>query len=77
MLDQISSLKKLIPTDSFMKKILICLCSVLLLAACSNEIPSEDPLPRKGRTILAYLVSNNQAGGDLDSYFKEERTLDV
>lgn len=71
MLDQISSLKKLIPTDSFMKKILICLCSVLLLAACSNEIPSEDPLPRKGRTILAYLVSNNQAGGDLDSYLKK------
>lgn len=25
----------------------------------------------KGRTILAYLVSNNQAGGDLDSYLKK------
>lgn len=54
-----------------MKRLLFCLCSVLLLVACSNEIPSEDPVPRKGRTILAYLVSNNKAGGDLDSYLKK------
>lgn len=38
---------------------------VVVLAACSNEIPEQQPAKRSGRTVLAYLVSNN-AGPSLD-----------
>lgn len=32
---------------------------VIVLAACSNEIPEQQPAKRSGRTVLAYLISNN------------------
>lgn len=32
---------------------------VFVLAACSNEIPEQQPAKRSGRTVLAYLVSNS------------------
>lgn len=32
---------------------------VVVLAACSNEIPEQQPAKRSGRTVLAYLVSNS------------------
>lgn len=52
-----------------MKKIWFFLISVLVLAACSDEIP-ESPTPKvEGRTLLAYIVSNNKSG-DLDKYLK-------
>ena len=38
---------------------------VIVLAACSNEIPEQQPAKRSGRTVLAYLISNN-AGTSLD-----------
>ena len=38
---------------------------VVVLAACSNEIPEQQPAKRSGRTVLAYLISNN-AGTSLD-----------
>ena len=49
-----------------MKKWIFCLL-VVFLAACSNEIPEQQPAKRSGRTVLAYLISNNQAGS-LDTY---------
>lgn len=42
---------------------------VVCLAACSNEIPEQQPAKRSGRTVLAYLISNNQAGS-LDTYLR-------
>lgn len=39
---------------------------VIVLAACSNEIPEQQPAKRSGRTVLAYLISNN-AGISLDN----------
>lgn len=39
---------------------------VVFLAACSNEIPEQQPAKRSGRTVLAYLISNN-GGRSLDS----------
>lgn len=42
---------------------------VVLLAACSNEIPEQQPAKRSGRTVLAYLISNNRAGS-LDTYLR-------
>lgn len=42
---------------------------VVFLAACSNEIPEQQPAKRSGRTVLAYLISNNQAGS-LESYLR-------
>ena len=32
---------------------------VIVLAACSNEIPEQQPAKRYGRTVLAYLISNS------------------
>lgn len=32
---------------------------VVVLAACSNEIPEQQPVKRSGRTVLAYLISNS------------------
>ena len=43
---------------------------VIVLAACSNEIPEQQPAKRSGRTVLAYLVSNNKAGS-LDTYLRD------
>lgn len=51
-----------------MKKWIYCLL-VVFLAACSNEIPEQQPAKRSGRTVLAYLISNNQAGS-LDTYLR-------
>lgn len=42
---------------------------VVVLAACSNEIPEQQPAKRSGRTVLAYLISNNKAGS-LDTYLR-------
>lgn len=41
-----------------MKKLLYTLL-VVVLAACSNEIPEQQPAKRSGRTVLAYLISNS------------------
>lgn len=43
---------------------------VVVLAACSNEIPEQQPAKRSGRTVLAYLISNNKAGS-LDTYLRD------
>lgn len=43
---------------------------VFVLAACSNEIPEQQPAKRSGRTVLAYLISNNKAGS-LDTYLRD------
>lgn len=42
---------------------------VVFLAACSNEIPEQQPAKRSGRTVLAYLISNN-GGLPLDTYLR-------
>lgn len=53
-----------------MRHILFLLFSVCLFVSCSNEIPADNSQEeRQGRTIMAYLVSNNQ-NSDLDSYLK-------
>lgn len=44
---------------------------VIVLAACSNEIPEQQPAKRSGRTVLAYLISNNKAGS-LDTYLRDK-----
>lgn len=43
---------------------------VFVLAACSNEIPEQQPAKRSGRTVLAYLISNNKADS-LDTYLRD------
>ena len=43
---------------------------VIVLAACSSEIPEQQPAKRSGRTVLAYLISNNKAGS-LDTYLRD------
>lgn len=43
---------------------------VIVLAACSNEIPEQQPAKRSGRTVLAYLISNNKAGS-LDTHLRD------
>lgn len=43
---------------------------VIVLAACSNEIPEQQPAKRSGRTVLAYLISNNKAGS-LETYLQD------
>lgn len=53
-----------------MKRIWLCLVSVLLLVACSDEIPENPSQKTEGRTVLSYIVSNNGAGGNLDRYLK-------
>lgn len=40
-----------------MKRLWLCLISVLLLAACSNEIPDIPVQKKSERTVLAYLVA--------------------
>lgn len=53
------------------KKWLYCLL-VVLLAACSNEIPEQQPAKRSGRTVLAYLISNNSRNSvSLDTYLRD------
>lgn len=48
-----------------MKKLLLFLFSVLLLISCSNELPDHHLSVKKNRTILAYLVANNNLDGDI------------
>lgn len=43
---------------------------VIVLAACSNEIPEQQPAKRSGRTVFAYLISNNKAVS-LDTYLRD------
>ena len=50
-----------------MRKLWLFLISVLLFTACSDEIP--EPEIKQERTVLAYLVANNQAG-DLGKYLR-------
>lgn len=50
-----------------MKKVLLYLISILVLNACSNEIPEYHESARAKRVVLAYLVANN----DLDSYIMD------
>lgn len=54
-----------------MKKWIYCLL-VVFLAACSNEIPEQQPAKRSGRTVLAYLISNNSRNSvSLDTYLRD------
>lgn len=48
-----------------MKKLLLFLFSVLLLISCSNELPDHHLSVKRERTILAYLVANNNLDGDI------------
>lgn len=52
-----------------MKKLLLLLLSVFVFVSCSDEIPEEKVPVKSGRTVLAYLISNN-TGYDLDSDLK-------
>lgn len=54
-----------------MRKVLFLLLSVLVFSACSDEIPEEKIPIKSGRTILAYLISNNKSGADLDENLKQ------
>ena len=53
-----------------MKKILFLLLSVFVFTACSDEIPEEKVPVKSGRTVLAYLISNNSSG-NLDRNLKQ------
>ena len=44
--------------------------SVFVFTACSDEIPEEKIPVKSGRTILAYLISNNRSG-NLDKNLKQ------
>lgn len=48
-----------------MKKLLSFLFSLLLLVSCSNELPESHLSVKRDRTILAYLVANNNLDGDI------------
>lgn len=54
-----------------MKKYLLLFFSVLFICSCSDEIPNEDLPLKSGRTVLAYLVSNNSPNNSLDRYLKK------
>ena len=44
--------------------------SVVVFTACSDEIPEEKIPVKSGRTVLAYLISNNRSG-NLDKNLKQ------
>ena len=47
------------------------LCVLLagaLTFSCSNEIPEGKPVMRQGRTVLSYLVANNNLNTSLEAY---------
>lgn len=48
-----------------MKKILLYFISAFLLVSCSDEIPEHHQPARSGRTILAYLIANNNLDGNI------------
>lgn len=51
-----------------MRRLLIPLCAIVLLAGCSNESPTPDPQPiptSSNRVVLAYLVANNNLEDDI------------
>ena len=50
-----------------MKKLCLFFISLLLLTACSDEIPETEV--KQERTVMAYLVANNK-GGDLGKYLR-------
>lgn len=53
-----------------MKKILFLFLSVFAFISCSDEIPEEKVPMTSGRTVLAYLVSNNSSSS-LDKFLKQ------
>lgn len=53
-----------------MKKLLFLILSVIVFVSCSDEIPEEKATLKSGRTVLAYLISNNKSGS-LDSNLKK------
>ena len=46
-----------------MKKILLYIVSILILVACSDEIPEHHESVRAKRAVLAYMVANNNIDG--------------
>lgn len=56
--------------DLEMKKILFLFLSVFAFISCSDEIPEEKVPMTSGRTVLAYLVSNNSSSS-LDKFLKQ------
>ncbi|MDN0071671.1 clostripain-related cysteine peptidase [Bacteroides caecigallinarum] len=58
-----------------MKKLLLLLLSVFVFVSCSDEIPEEKVPVKSGRTVLAYLISNNGTppyyNGNLDKNLKQ------
>lgn len=48
-----------------MKKVLLYLISILVLNACSDEIPEYHESARAKRVVLAYLVANNNLDNDI------------
>lgn len=54
-----------------MKKILLLFLSVWTFISCSDEIPEEKVSLKSGRTVLAYLISNNSPGNSLDENLKQ------
>ena len=52
-----------------MKRLWLYLVGLLMLAACSDDVPEIPNTQVKGRAMLAYLVANNK-NGDLDPYLK-------
>ncbi len=54
-----------------MKRLIFFLLTAFVLVSCSNEIPEQEVPSYRGRTILAYLVSNNTVGVDLDDDLKQ------
>ena len=53
-----------------MKKLLLLLFSVCVFVSCSEEIPEEKASLKFGRTVMAYLISNNSPGYNLDKNLK-------
>ena len=56
-----------------MKKILLYIVSILILVACSDEIPEHHQPVRAKRAVLAYMVANN----NLDGLYYAKYTMDV
>lgn len=52
-----------------MNKFILFFLSAFVLFSCSDEIPEEKLPVKSGRTVLAYLISNNSSGS-LDSNLK-------
>ncbi len=54
------------------KKICLCLISVFLLAACSDDVPERPIEKRAGRTIFSYLIAQEySSSADLSQYLRK------